>query len=106
MREGIRMTIMRMELVLRVGTKTLIIRNNVGEQMNSHMLVPEAIQYLWKKSEKVLLAEHIVPENDVELTVRILQRCHVPGLAHDGQKELNVLTREASEWTRQFVVDE
>ena len=31
MREGIRMTIVQMEFVLRVGTTTLIIRNNVGE---------------------------------------------------------------------------
>ena len=100
------MTIVRMELIPRVGSMTLIIRNNVGEQMHLHMLVPEAVQYLWKKSEKVLLAEHIIPENDVELAVRILQRRRVPSLGHDGQKQLNILTREVTEWTHQFVVDE
>lgn len=91
MRQGVWMAIVEVELIARIQDAAVIIGNNIRDQMDSYLPFPKPVQYRRKKSKKILLAEHVVPEDHMELARRITHGCRIPGLAHDVEKQFNVL---------------
>src|SRR5262245_47258659 len=91
-RERIRMTVVPVKVVLRIWRARIIIWNDVGQQMEAHALVPQLFQHLGKKLQIIMLPKHVVPQDDMELAVRILPRGLISCLQYDIEKQPNVLT--------------
>ena len=85
------MAIIRVDFILRIWSGRVIIRNDVRNEMDVNLLLPESIKHPRKKLKIIMLNKHIVPQKDMELTLRKLPRCFILRLRYDVEEKLNVL---------------
>lgn len=85
------MAIMWVDFVLRIWSARVIIRNDVRNEMDMNLLLPESIKRHRKKLKIIMLNKHIVPQEDMELALLKLPRCFILRLRYDVEEKLNVL---------------